>query len=445
MREAFDYEHEHEHEQIGMDNVTDTTINSRDYWEHRFQTDWHARQGGEQTRFFAELLVSLLPEWFTADVRRGRLSLCDWGCAEGEMVAYLGQIFHGQTVAGVDCAPAAIDRARAQYPAHDFSAADWLAADAALPSYDVVVTSNVLEHFHDPIRILREVLARVADKYLVVLVPFAEDPAKMDAEHFFRFLKNNLPLAWDDWVCAAFEVVTTTHRHATHWYGDQALIIYAKAAWLRENRIEPTLSGAAGDSAILDEKYRRLYAGDVERLTSEVEGLRENLAMARQAASEQQIAYEDKLKGLSERYQEALAKCAETLAQYEAAIRAEAIARQKLTELEPLKFEVEGLRENLAMARQSLTELQPLAGEVGGLRENLAMANQALAEQKVAYEEKINDLSNQLRQLAADRDEALAQYVLSRHMVVDTYGRLNKLREDVFQQRQKLIEARRKG
>lgn len=425
-----------------------TTINSREYWERRFQTDWQERQGGEQTRFFAELLVSLLPEWFIADARRGRLSLCDWGCAEGEMVAYLGQIFHGQTVAGVDCAEAAIERARAQYPAHAFSAADWLAAGAALPSYDVVVTSNVLEHFHDPIRILREVLARVADKYIVVLVPFAEDPAKMDAEHFFRFLKNNLPLAWDEWVCAAFEVVTTTHRHATHWYGDQALVIYAKAAWLRENRIEPTLAGTAGDSAILDEKYRRFYAGDVERLTSEVEGLRENLAMARQATSEQQIAYEDKLKTLSERYQEAVGKCEETLAQYETAIRAEAALRRALEELEqrfePLNCEVLGLRENLAMARQSISELQPLTGEVAGLHENLAMARQALAEQKMAYEEKINDLSQQLRQLAADRDEALAQYVLSRHMVVDTYGRLNQLREDVFKQRQKLIEARRK-
>ena len=70
------------------------TINSREYWERRFRENWGERHGAEQTRFFAELLTGHLPEWFVSNARRHRLSLCDWGCAEGEAVFCLGQMFN---------------------------------------------------------------------------------------------------------------------------------------------------------------------------------------------------------------------------------------------------------------------------------------------------------------------------------------------------------------
>ena len=37
-------------------------INSKEYWNHRFDTDWLDYAGDRQTIFFADLLCQMLPE-----------------------------------------------------------------------------------------------------------------------------------------------------------------------------------------------------------------------------------------------------------------------------------------------------------------------------------------------------------------------------------------------
>ncbi len=228
-------------------------LNSRPYWEARFKEEWKEKKGGEQTYFFAELLVKNLPGWFMQDVMRHRMSLCDWGCAEGEGVAYLGEILPDHTIVGVDFAAQAIQNAREKYPDHTFLTENWLTRKKLEPKYDVVLSSNVLEHFRQPISVLRRVLGHMAGKYLVLLVPYAEDPGNMEPEHFFRFLKGNFPFAWDDWFCMFFKVIRTRGMEGSRWQGEQALVIYARRSWIEEAGLGLSLDNYPAESAVQDQ------------------------------------------------------------------------------------------------------------------------------------------------------------------------------------------------
>ena len=47
-------------------------INSREYWNYRFDRDWIAMQGEEQKEFFARIAMELIPSWFRRRVADDR-------------------------------------------------------------------------------------------------------------------------------------------------------------------------------------------------------------------------------------------------------------------------------------------------------------------------------------------------------------------------------------
>ena len=59
-------------------------VNSPEYWDERFLVDWERRGGPDQTVFFAELAIRLLPDWLRREIVQERLTVCDWGCAMGQ-------------------------------------------------------------------------------------------------------------------------------------------------------------------------------------------------------------------------------------------------------------------------------------------------------------------------------------------------------------------------
>ena len=65
----------------------------------------------------------------------------------------------------------AITRARRTYPQHEFVVGDEIRCD-----FDVIVVSNCLEHFADPLRLVETHLASCRALY-VALVPFEEESA----------------------------------------------------------------------------------------------------------------------------------------------------------------------------------------------------------------------------------------------------------------------------
>ena len=95
-------------------------INSKEYWEGRFQSGhWDQNMGKEQTRFFGELAVNLMPKWFIYEVNRKKYGVCDISCAEGEALPTLRNTFHLSPISGTDFSEEAVRIAQKSYPFAD--------------------------------------------------------------------------------------------------------------------------------------------------------------------------------------------------------------------------------------------------------------------------------------------------------------------------------------
>src|SRR5580700_9401175 len=153
--------------------MTDFEVNSADHGESRFEGDWAQTQGCGQTRYFAGILLHLLPPWLENEIRANRLSILDWGCAEGEAVDSFRTHFPRSHVAGVDRSASAIRNARQKFGAPYFVNQDVLTAPPPV-TFDVLSISNLLQHFQEPWPVLRK-LGLHAARHLLILVPFREE------------------------------------------------------------------------------------------------------------------------------------------------------------------------------------------------------------------------------------------------------------------------------
>ncbi|WP_422649174.1 hypothetical protein OJJOAM_001145 [Cupriavidus sp. H18C1] len=95
----------------------DIEINDKQYWDLRFETDWDESQGRQQSRYFARVALDHLPSWLVQLARAQRMTICDWGCAEGDGTDVLAGYFGAGSVTGVDFSDAAIRKAASFLPA----------------------------------------------------------------------------------------------------------------------------------------------------------------------------------------------------------------------------------------------------------------------------------------------------------------------------------------
>ncbi|GAB2503092.1 glycosyltransferase [Lysobacter humi (ex Lee et al. 2017)] len=208
------------------------SINSRDYWNTRFQTDWTQNEGPAQTRFFALLAIDAMPGWFKARVRSGRLDVCDWGCAEGEGAALLAEAL-AVPVTGIDFSAEAIARAQAKFPNVRFEATDWLSREPE-PLFDVVFSSNTLEHFHEPWSVFDRI-AGFARRYVALMLPYRE--VDRHPEHFAGFAPDTMPAMRAGWVLVHSSVIDAAQVDPALWPGEQILAIYARPEELEAIRL----------------------------------------------------------------------------------------------------------------------------------------------------------------------------------------------------------------
>lgn len=152
-------------------------INTRDWWEKLFEHDWEhvGINGPAQTRYFMRMLIHHL-----RIVPAG--NILDYGCALGQGVHELALAFPDCKVEGYDYAATAIRQARALYPQYTFHDK----RPACL--YDTVISSNVLEHYDNPVAQLQEQL-KLSSRYFVLMTPYDEKihnthPARIDEYTF---------------------------------------------------------------------------------------------------------------------------------------------------------------------------------------------------------------------------------------------------------------------
>lgn len=204
-------------------------INSRKYWEERFESgSWDEFEGDKQTEFFTHVALEYLPNWVMEDIDLNDYRILDAGCAKGEGTSILKQRFTKSDVIGVDFSESAINEAKNNYQACNFFCHD---IKDIKEKYDVVFCSNVLEHFKNPFSELDR-LVDIADKYLVLLLPFQEE--HLHKEHFVRFDYNSFSSKVKNFYQCYYKVINTFNIENTLWPGKQVLLVY-----VNENYIEP--------------------------------------------------------------------------------------------------------------------------------------------------------------------------------------------------------------
>jgi spore maturation protein CgeB len=202
-------------------------VNSRDYWDRRFEDDWESNNGRSYSRSYAELALEYMPQWLIHEINRSKLRVCDWGCAEGDGTVVLANAFPAAEVIGVDFSQPAIEKAKKYYPHIDFRSEDWLQNDTpSQPSCDLLFSSHTLEHFGRPWSVLNRLSAYVT-RMAVLLVPFQERELIPEHEYSFEF-GNILVKQPGDFELAVCEVIDLGKYRDYCWGGRQVLLVFLR-------------------------------------------------------------------------------------------------------------------------------------------------------------------------------------------------------------------------
>ena len=213
-------------------------INSSDYWDSRFSTDWESFDGPRQSRFFAQLAIDNLPAWLFEQVRKESLTVADWGCAQGDGTDVLANFINSEQLVGVDFSETAIEQASERYPKIAFRNENWLENSNNEESFDIIFSSNTLEHFSNPYEVL-EILTQKAKKAVVLALPYREK--ERIPEHFHSFFPENIPLYLNtDFQLVWSRIVDCENLPQTQWPGEQVFLIFSKSKWITS--LELTLS-----------------------------------------------------------------------------------------------------------------------------------------------------------------------------------------------------------
>ena len=207
-----------------MKNQYSEKINSSQYWDQRFIADWKENNGIEQSKFFSRIAVDNFPAWFIRYIEQRQPSFCDWGCALGNGTEVLHELLSLENITGIDFSRVAIEQARSSYPTIRFIAADIL-KDENFPVFDIIFSSNTLEHFDNPWEML-EKLSCFAKKFIVILIPFQEYDRHF--EHFYTFETTNIPSSVRaSHYLTHFSIFDAGEYPSSYWNGHQILLIYS--------------------------------------------------------------------------------------------------------------------------------------------------------------------------------------------------------------------------
>lgn len=197
-------------------------VNSKEYWNNRFNTDWKDFDGNEQTKFFASILGKLLPEWLIHEINENAYYVCDLGCAEGDSLKVYRQIFLTSELSGEDFSEKAVEAAKIRYPEFSYKVSD-IMQPMYEEKYPVVICSNVVEHFRDTYKVLCKICER-STKYTIVMIPYREKEDAIE-EHMQTFHTENIPLCVEgNYLVYAKNVLC----ESIYYPYEQILLVYAK-------------------------------------------------------------------------------------------------------------------------------------------------------------------------------------------------------------------------
>ena len=304
----------------------------------------------------------LMPNWFKDLALREQWTICDWGCAEGQGVDELSKWLGVNSITGVDISDVAIEKARASFPHGRFKAQSL----DDLDDYDVIFSSNTLEHFDRPFDIVAR-LAEHTKRFLVLLLPFQE--YDRIPEHFFTFDLDNIPVCpVPGFAAVACRVVDAANINIHYWNGKQILLVYARLSALADTRpdLRNFFIGDDTYEAFAQERCQSIaqqYASDTQQFASQLA----------QTHSEQ-AATNARLESTEKALQDVRAECD--------------AEKEKLTRLQ----------ETLAERDQALAELKQAISE---REQTVGALTQAIAEREHTIEETKQECGAQTTKMAS--------------------------------------------
>ncbi|SDH18033.1 class I SAM-dependent methyltransferase [Chitinophaga filiformis] len=158
-------------------------INSKEYWDDRFSSDhkksWRANAGENQTKIFAYEIVKRLK------MNTGfQGTILDFGCALGDAIPIYKKHYPKARFIGIDFSTAAIDICIQKFG----DIATFMARDVdSIPSVDVIIMSNVLEHLPNDKAVVEKLLSKCKDLYIAV--PYDEQQP-LHEEHVNSYNRN---------------------------------------------------------------------------------------------------------------------------------------------------------------------------------------------------------------------------------------------------------------
>lgn len=204
-------------------------INSEEYWNELFKEDAQNLQREQQTRFFVRLALENMPRWLVEDIQDDKMSICDIGCAEGVGTDVLAREFRENKVVGMDFSPQAIKIAEEKYSLAEYKVGD---IKNIKENYDVLFSSNVLEHFWHSKDVLEKMI-KFADKYCILLIPFREYYTVSEHASYFDFQSFPLELLGEYTLCY-YKPITIKEEDVKYWFGEQILVVYGKKSYVCE-------------------------------------------------------------------------------------------------------------------------------------------------------------------------------------------------------------------
>lgn len=206
--------------------TTTGVVNSKSYWDMRFSSDWEENFGREQSVFFSDVAAEHFPQWLSSRIQAEKLTVCDWGCAQGDGTANLAAKLNIPELTGIDFSSEAIEKASKAYPDYKFLCDDFL-GDSKAPQWDILFSSNTLEHFEQPWEVLSKIATK-AKKFIVLLLPFMEE--ELIEEHFYSFQFDNTPATFGQWALTHSSIISTSNHQPNYWAGEQILLVYTNLA-----------------------------------------------------------------------------------------------------------------------------------------------------------------------------------------------------------------------
>lgn len=168
----------------------------------------------------------------------GVRSICDLGCGNGHIAGRLAAL--GYQVTGVDASRSGIRIAQHAYPNVNFIEAlidRDLAETAALNNFDLVISSDVIEHLYRPSDILEAAFTLLKPSgHLLLGTPY-HGYLKNLALALSGRLDSHFSVLHDGGHIKFFSVKTLSQLLTTHSFTDLSFNFYGRAPWLWKNMI----------------------------------------------------------------------------------------------------------------------------------------------------------------------------------------------------------------